>query len=165
VVHNSFKFCYLFSSKGSEKCMKTSNYLLKTKGGFSSVIAALILMLLAVAAGVVVYGYVMGWLGGATNIPSSTKGVLQYDSLYATAGSPGTITIYVRNVGQKELTLSRVYVNGQNETFTLSDYTLSAGEVSSAISISYSMTAGQTFDIKVTCTDGTFISQSVEAKS
>jgi hypothetical protein len=136
----------------------------RAKGGFSSVIAALILMLLAIAAGVVVYGYVMGWLGGATNVPSSTKGALQFDSLYARAGSPGNITIYVRNVGQKVLTLSRVYVNGANQTFSLSKYTLNVGEVSGLISVPFPMTAGLTYEVRVSCTDGTTISQSVEAK-
>jgi len=144
--------------------MKISD-MLRSKRAFSPVIAALILMLIAVAAGVVLYGYIMGWLGGATNVPPSTKGELQFDSLYATAGSPGTIMVYVRNVGQKEMTLSRVYVNGENKTFTLSDYTLSIDEVSGAISISHTMTAGYTYEVKATCTDGTSISQSVEAKS
>ncbi len=143
---------------------KTVKRFLRDKRAFSPVIAALILMLIAVAAGVVVYGYVMGWLGGATNVPPGTKGELQFDSLYATAGSPGNITVYVRNVGQKELTLSRVYVNGENMTFTLSDHTLSVGEVSGTITVSYTMVAGLTYQVKVTCTDGTAISQSVEAR-
>jgi flagellin-like protein len=138
---------------------------MKSQKGFSPVIASLILMLIAVAAGVVVYGYVMGWLGGATNIPGGTKGELQFDSMYATAGSPGTITVYVRNVGQKELTLSRVYVNGENKTFSLSDYVLSIGEVSGTIGVSHTMTAGYTYEVRLTCTDGTSISQSVEAKA
>ena len=45
-------------------------------------------MLLAVASGIVVYSFVMGWLGGATNSSSGvTIGQLQFESLYATAGS------------------------------------------------------------------------------
>ena len=147
--------------------MKT-RYLMKNNAGFSSVIAALILMLLAVASGVVVYGYVMGWLGGATNVANNTKGILEFDSLYAKAGTGGlngTITIYVRNVGQKELNISSVYVNGEAKTFTLSDPVLSPNEVSAAITVTYPMTAGLTYEVKVTCKDGTFISQSVEAKS
>ena len=143
---------------------KMTERFLSEKRAFSSVIAALILMLIAVAAGVVLYGYVMGWLGGATNVPPSTKGELQFDSLYATAGLPGNITIYVRNVGQKELTLSRVYVNGENMTFALSDYTLSIGEVSGTVTFGYPMTAGLTYEVRISCTDGTSISQSVEAK-
>jgi flagellin-like protein len=46
--------------------------LMKNKKAFSAIIAALILMLIAVAAGVVVYAYVMGWIGGVqTNPPVS----------------------------------------------------------------------------------------------
>jgi flagellin-like protein len=40
--------------------------ILKNRRAFSAVIASLILMLLAVAAGGVVYAYVMGWIGGST---------------------------------------------------------------------------------------------------
>ena len=142
----------------------TVKRILREKKAFSPVIAALILMLIAVAAGVVVYGYVMGWLGGATNVPPAAKGELQFDSLYAAGGSPGSITVYVRNVGQKEVTLSRVYVGGQNKTFTLTDYVLSVNEVSGTISVSHTMTTGLTYEVRITCTDGTTVSRSVEAK-
>jgi hypothetical protein len=84
----------------------------KNKTAFSAVIASLILMLLAVAAGVVVYGYVMGWIGGAQQNPTST-GKLQIDSIVAYAGpATGNITLYVRNVGAVSLTPSSIYVNG-----------------------------------------------------
>ncbi|NLD66911.1 MAG: hypothetical protein GX648_10125, partial [Crenarchaeota archaeon] len=43
--------------------------LMKNKKAFSAIIAALILMLIAVAAGVVVYAYVMGWIGGVQTNP------------------------------------------------------------------------------------------------
>jgi len=142
--------------------MKT-RYLMKNNAGFSSVIAALILMLLAVASGVVVYGYVMGWLGGATNVANNTKGILEFDSLYADATS-GDITIYVRNVGQKELTLQSVYVDGVSKYSALNEK-LEPGVVSNAITVNFTtMIAGQTFEVRVSCTDGTFISQSVVAK-
>ena len=53
-----------------------------SKTGFSAVIAALILMLLAVAAGVVVYAYVMGWIGN-TQQSSTSTGIMQIDSITA----------------------------------------------------------------------------------
>jgi hypothetical protein len=145
--------------------MKSLKKSLKARRAFSSVVSALILMLVAVAAGAVIYSYAMGWLGGATQgFVGGATGQLQFESVSATAGSPGTITIYVRNVGQKELTISRVYVDGANKTFTLSDHTLSKDEASGTISVSHTMSAGQTYEVKVTCEDGTTISQSVQTK-
>jgi len=80
-------------------------------------VGALILMLLAVASGVVVYAYVMGWLGGATG----------------TTAIPGTgASITVQSVAYLE--------------------------------VSHTMTEGYVYEVKVTCKDGTAVSQSVEAK-
>jgi FlaG/FlaF family flagellin (archaellin) len=148
--------------------MKKLRRLFRSKRAFSPVIAALILMLLAVAAGVVVYAYVMGWLGGATQTPGSTQGKLQYDSLYATASSD-VIQIYVRNVGGKDLTLSdSIYVQGtkftnaSSLTTSLTVGSLAYLEVDTTGTIDLSQ--GYHYEVKVTCTDGTAVSQSVEAK-
>jgi len=65
----------------------------KNKRAFSAIIAALIMMLLAVAAGVVVYAYVMGWIGGAQQNPTQT-GKTKFDSITANA-TAGTISMYV----------------------------------------------------------------------
>jgi len=141
------------------------------KRAFSPVIAALILMLLAVAAGVVVYSYVMGWLGGATQNPGGQKGELQFDSIHATA-LDDVIKIYIRNVGGKDLTISHVYVEGvaqKNGTDTTTD----VDEVIAVNTVKYlqvdtsasgTLTAGYHYEVKVTCTDGTTVSQSVEAE-
>lgn len=149
--------------------MKKRKGLLRAKRAFSPVIAALILMLLAVAAGVVVYAYVMGWLGGATQNPGGTKGQLQFDSLHATA-SDDVIKIYARNVGGKDVLLEAIYVDGtkfDNATaITTLSGTLSVKELgylqvdtTGTITIS----EGYQYEVKVTCTDGTTVSQSVEA--
>ncbi|MFZ1039187.1 MAG: archaellin/type IV pilin N-terminal domain-containing protein, partial [Candidatus Bathyarchaeia archaeon] len=91
--------------------MKSLRRMFRAKRAFSAVIASLILMLLAVAAGVVVYAYVMGWIGGATQNPTHT-GQMQFDSIYASAGSSGKIKMYVRNVGGVDLNLSKIYISG-----------------------------------------------------
>jgi flagellin-like protein len=132
------------------------------KRAFSPVIAALILMLIAVAAGVVAYSYVMGWLGGATETDDGVKGQLQIDSIYATA-STNNITVYVRNVGQKTLTLASFYVDGL--LYVSPSDELGLGVVSSVIfTVDKTLTYGNFYVVRVTCTDGTTVSQSVEAK-
>jgi hypothetical protein len=138
--------------------------LLRAKRAFSAVIASLILMLLAVAAGVVVYGYVMGWLGGATTTTGGTQGKLQIDSMHA---NTTLIRIYVRNTGGKDLLLSKIYVDGVQKAnaTAIADAGVSITVQSvKYLQVSNTMVAGYSYEVKVTCKDGTTISQSVEAK-
>jgi hypothetical protein len=140
--------------------------LFKNKYAFSAIIASLILMLLAVAAGVVVYAYVMGWIGGAQQNPTST-GKLQADSIVASA-SAGTITLYVRNVGAGSLQVSSVYVSGVNQTTIPSGLTGSLEVQETAggtITVNdVTMVASTFYEVKVVCTDGTMVSTSVQAQ-
>lgn len=137
---------------------------LRAKKAFSAVIASLILMLLAVAAGVVVYAYVMGWIGGTTQNPTRT-GQLQFDSIYASSGTPGKIKMYVRNVGGMDLNVSNIYVGGvatANNT-ALTDGTVSVHTVI-YLEVNYTMTQNYFYTVAVSCKDGTALSQSVQAK-
>ena len=139
--------------------MRIWKKLLRAKRAFSPVIAALILMLLAVAAGVVVYSYVMGWMGGATQNPTTTKGQLQYDSL---ANNATHILVYVRNVGGRTLDLTNgaVYVDGVEE-LALSG-SLAVGEVKD-VGFAFTCVADSSYIVVVCCKDGTTIAQSFRA--
>ena len=135
-----------------------------SKRAFSAVIASLILMLLAVAAGVVVYAYVMGWIGGQTQNPQRT-GQLQFDSLYADA-TTDTIKIYVRNVGGTDLNVTKIYVNGVEKT---NSTPITNGLLSVQNSIylevnSTTLVQNYFYEVAVVCKDGTSISQSTQAK-
>jgi flagellin-like protein len=146
--------------------MKGIKRLLRARRAFSPVIASLILMLLAVAAGVVVYAYVMGWLGGATKTGGGTQGKLQFESIYADA-TDDKIKIYVRNVGGKDLLLSKIYVDGSEKAnaTAISDAGVSLTVQSVAyLEVSHTMTAGYSYEVTVACKDGTTASQSVEAE-
>ncbi len=146
--------------------MKKLKRVLRTQRAFSTVIASLILMMLAVSAGVLVYSYVIGWLGAATQTTGGTKGQLQFDSIYADA-TADTIKIYVRNVGGKNLLLSKVYVDGvlKANATAIADAGVSITVQSVAyLEVSNTMTAGYFYEVKVTCKDGTLVSQSVEGK-
>jgi hypothetical protein len=144
--------------------MKMLKKVFGSKRAFSAVIASLILMLLAVAAGVVVYAYVMGWIGSATTNPRQT-GHLSFDTLYA---STSVIRMAIRNVGGTTLVLDQVYVNGNNLTGsctpTISNMTSLAPQGVVSLNVTYPMTSGIYYNIQVTCKDGTMISQSVQAQ-
>jgi len=138
--------------------------LFKSKRAFSAIIASLILMLLAVAAGVVVYAYVMGWIGATQQNPTST-GKLEVDSIVA---STSTIKMYVRNVGGSDLVLNKTYVEGvfvANSTTAISDTTGALPiQATAYIELSYTMTKHNFYAVSVVCKDGTRIDTSVEAK-
>jgi hypothetical protein len=136
----------------------------KNKRAFSAIIAALIMMLLAVAAGVVVYAYVMGWIGGAQQNPTQT-GKLSFDSITANA-TAGTISMYVRNVGSNNIILNQAYVGGTavaNATAITSTTGVLAVQSTAYLQVSYAMTVHNFYDVKVVCKDGTTVSTSVEA--
>ena len=146
--------------------MQKVKELLRAKRAFSPVIAALILMLLAVAAGVVVYAYVMGWIGGATGGAGGTTGEMQFDSITIDV-SADTVTMYVRNTGSKDLTIDYIYIEGTGWAETDADVTctpsLTVNTVQSIVvdtSGSLSFTADYSYEVKVVCTDGTTVSQS-----
>ena len=136
----------------------------RSKKAFSAVIASLILMLLAVAAGVVVYAYVMGWIGGTTQNPTRT-GQMQFDSLSAKAAT-NNIQMYIRNVGGTNLTISKIYVEGidtANQTANTTGTTLGVQNVD-FVNVTYTMTKSYFYEVAVVCKDGTTVSQSVQAK-
>jgi hypothetical protein len=139
-----------------------------SKRGFSAIIASLILMLLAVAAGVVVYAYVMGWIGGATTNPRQT-GHLSFDTMYANTTAK-TINVAVRNVGGTNLLLSNIYIAGVDVTancapaIPATGYTLNVQAVVLLTLSNVNMTVGSYPNVLVACKDGTQISQSVPAQ-
>jgi Kef-type K+ transport system membrane component KefB len=153
--------------------------IVKKRKGISTFIATLLLMVLAVAAGVVIYAYVMGYLGGFTT--PQTMGALSLDNAAlntaAVAPTPA-LTAYLRNIGHTTFTLNTVYITygtttvkclapvltpqtgdaantiGENHVGTL---TLPISEFPSDFG-----TAGRTYSIKVIGADNTQITFNVK---
>jgi hypothetical protein len=162
--------------KQGESNMKMLKEMLGSRKAFSAVIASLILMLLAVAAGVVVYAYVMGWVGGATTNPRQT-GHLSFDTISASVGT-SKINLALRNVGGTNLMLANVYVQSVDLTsycsinFAPNNYTTPLNSTGyllpvqsvANIAINYTLTTGVYYNVQVACKDGTTISQSVQAQ-
>ena len=144
--------------------MKILGKMLRAKKAFSPVIAALILMLLAVAAGVVVYSYTMGWIGGATKTSASTKGILAFDSVWHNTSH---VIFTLRNVGADSLTPDKVYIDGVAKSLAGggSFAALAPKVESDEFYVAHTGIADYTYEVKVTCTDGTIISQGVIATS
>jgi flagellin-like protein len=154
------------------------------KKGVSPVIATLLLIVIAVAAAVVTYTFVMGFVGTSTASASTAQGQLTYDA-YKVEGTTGnaSITIYLRNVGGKSVTVSAVYVAGTLYTYapadnitglssgtnwmlaftngTNSTLTIDVGETKMLYIRSNTTNPAQWNEVKVICTDGTTLSLSV----
>ncbi len=73
------------------------------KSAISPIIATLLLILIAIAAGVVVYAYVIGFVGNSTGNTGGSQSVISIDNFCASASGKcsGTqaYSIVVRNVG------------------------------------------------------------------
>ncbi|NHV45447.1 MAG: type IV pilin [Candidatus Verstraetearchaeota archaeon] len=156
------------------------------KKGVSPVIATLLLIVIAVAAAVVTYTFVMGFVGTSTASASTAQGQLTYDA-YKVEGTYGNanITIYLRNIGGKAVTVNAVYVAGTaytnnqtvNNTTQLqpssnqwmlantsgynSTLTIDVGETKMLFITSGAINPAQLNEVKIVCTDGTTLSLSV----
>ncbi|HYB02985.1 MAG TPA: archaellin/type IV pilin N-terminal domain-containing protein [Nitrososphaerales archaeon] len=82
---------------------------IKQKKAISPIIATLLLILIAIAAGVVVYAYVIGFVGNSTSNAGGSTDSLSVDQLYLThVTTSAPVTAYVRNLGPS----SESYNNG-----------------------------------------------------
>jgi hypothetical protein len=78
------------------------------KDGISTFIATLLLMVLAVSAGVVIYAYTMGYLGGFGG--PQTMGAISLDTYNFASNTQ--LQVYVRNIGKTTFELQSVYIDG-----------------------------------------------------
>lgn len=138
----------------------------KNSRAFSAVIASLILMLLAVAAGGVVYAYVMGWIGGAQQ-NTATNGLMTIDSATASVADK-QIKIYVRNSGGTNLVLDNFYIAGTSVLANSTQLTSTSSKLpiqgTSCLQFTKTLTANTFYDVKIVCIDGTTVSTSVLAE-
>lgn len=134
--------------------------ILRNRRAISTFIAVLLLMILAVAGGVVIYTYTMGYLGSLGG--SSTPGALSLD---AKSCNTTHITAYVRNVGSVDVNVSRAYVNNAPGTlYQNQDVRITVGSVGTVI-INGTYTVGATYQVKLVCDDNTQLSFSVKCES
>jgi len=137
----------------------------RKRRGISPVIAVLLLILIAVAAGVMTYAFVIGWVGGATKSTPAAQGQLSLD--YATASSStGTIEAYVRNVGGINEEIVKAYVTAPDGSVTPIDISPAVSIAPNSVgyvSLSVTMTEGYVYTVKLVCQDGTSLVFQVRA--
>ena len=137
----------------------------KSKRGISTVLATLMMIVIAVAGSLVTYAWVMGYLSFTTNKAGSA---LQIQSVSYSADPvllTGTLKVYVQNVGQAPIildTAGALYVNGVLKT----GYTITGVSATGALNQGQTATftdatvgpslAGTKVVVKIVAHDGTF---------
>jgi flagellin-like protein len=119
--------------------------ILKSKKALSPVVAAIILIAVTVAVSIAV----AAWMGALTF--SFMAGTEEARISYVTWDDPSThATIYITvdNQGTSAITLERAYVNNGLVTSNCTGESIEDGK-SEVFSITYTWTAGQTYDITV----------------
>ncbi|MDE1971307.1 MAG: hypothetical protein KGI50_07075 [Patescibacteria group bacterium] len=149
--------------------------------GISPIIATLLLILIAIAAGVVVYAYIIGFMGSTTsqiNIPNTSDQV----SIAAWSISTAAVQVFLQNIGKNNATLGNVYVYSSTgsliETATPLTCTFSTNATSlknCAVpagftaqitqTLATSLIKGQFYSIMVTTQNGQSISTTLERAS
>jgi flagellin-like protein len=118
----------------------------------SPVISVLLMIAIAVVASLVVYAWVMGYIGFQTGHVGKA---VQIQSI-SRVGTTG-LNVYVQNVGDSQISLTAqsVYVNGTQWVATPTPASLTPG-ATSTVAATGTIAAGDTVTVKVTSTDGTF---------
>jgi flagellin-like protein len=127
--------------------------------GVSPVIATLLLIVIAVAAAVLAYIWIIGYQGTLTQQASTAQlqerikiEAVQYDS------TTNTLTVYVRNIGDVNVVIDALYVIDKTGTIigsrTNVGLTLTPGQVDSD-TVSATLTSGETYTVKAVTQKGT----------
>lgn len=126
----------------------------------SPVISVLLMIAVAVVASLVVYAWVMGFVGSKTN---QVGKAIQIQSV---ARTTGTLSVYVQNVGDSPVTFSApcIYINGTAVATGFGANPALGQNVATGATVSFTNVAltgitfasGDTVTVKVASTDGTF---------
>ena len=79
--------------------------------GISPVVGVLLLILIAISAGIMVYAFIAGWIGSATtNTSTPGSNPLYVEYVYADAAND-LLTMSIRNLGSDTVVIDKIYVN------------------------------------------------------
>jgi flagellin-like protein len=159
----------------------------KERRAISPIIATLLLILIAIAAGVVVYAYVIGFVGSTTGTQGTGTSQLSID-IASGASSSSSVTAFVRNIGGSSAVITAFYVLdstgnpvaggsfiGTTATSSASACatitavagmacSLAAGSsVKISVASGITMSSGSTYELKVTTADGSVVTYSYKA--
>jgi VCBS repeat-containing protein len=125
----------------------------------SPVISVLLMIAIAVVASLVVYAWIMGYIGGTT---TKTGQAIQIQS-YAVSPDGTTLYVYVQNVGQGTVNFDPsacVYVNNEGKSASIGSNSLNAGYTATLTITGLSLDVTKSVSIKVVTSGGTYMEAS-----
>ncbi len=137
--------------------------------GISPIIAVLLLVIIAVAAAVLTYLWVLGYIGTVQQ-QGGTESLQERIKIEGVEISGGTInTVYVRNIGDVNAEIDTVYLidpTGSSTDCDVSNTELTPGTLSEidTSGCGFGVTSGETYVIKVVTTTGAEASYSFTYK-
>jgi len=151
------------------------------KRAVSEVVGALLMIALAVTAGVVVYVYASGLMGSLqgskVNPPYMEKITLDYYQWIMKSTTNGTLTLVLRNTGSAQLTLADFFIAGNPIAANATSFgygcltaqnprNLNVNAAGCQVELSYtglSFTSGVAYNVRVVTTDGAIFDYSCVA--
>jgi archaellum component FlaF (FlaF/FlaG flagellin family) len=111
---------------------------MRARSGVSPIIATMILILIATAAGVLLWFWVSGYVSRNPAMQSALEERIKIEAVRVDVGSEGTtITLYVRNIGSITVNISSGYVLDMNGNLImggpLNEVMIKPGEVGRVI--------------------------------
>jgi len=133
--------------------------MLKSRKAISPILATLLLIVIAVAAIVVTYAWIMTYMGSA----AQQAGVMLKKDAPCLWQS-GNITIYVRNTGTADAEIDKVYINAQPQIFSCSPSKIVEKEGGAiTIVVTYNWTSGTAYQFQISPKQGEPLSFSEKA--
>jgi flagellin-like protein len=128
------------------------------RAGVSPVIATLLLIVIAVAAAVLAYIWIIGYQGTLTQ-QASTAQLQERIKIEAVQYTDGNLTVYVRNIGDVKVNVTALYVYDPSGTILQAKtdaniINLTPGSINFD-SISVTLTSGTTYTVKAVTSKGT----------
>jgi flagellin-like protein len=126
--------------------------------GVSPVIATLLLILIAVAAAVLVYLWVSGYVGTATRAQPEMEEKIKIEAVSGVKSGPTTITCYVRNIGGVDAVIVSAYLEAGGIVVSSASAggqtSITPGEVKTVTASGLNLSPGKTYTIKLVTKTG-----------
>jgi FlaG/FlaF family flagellin (archaellin) len=125
----------------------------KSRRGVSTIIAVLLMIIITVAAAVIVWAFLSGYIGART-APSTQTSVIQINAIHVGAAGTGGATVDVQLVSAgSDPSIVAVYVNGVLDTATYpTTWTATTMGSTKTIDVALAIAVGNV--VKVVCADG-----------
>ena len=125
--------------------------------GISPIIAVLLLVIIAVAAAILTYLWVLGYIGTVQQ-QGGTEALQERIKIEGVSYDGSALTVYIRNIGDVQTTIDAIYVFDSTGTLAADpvtglNMTLTPGDVNSG-QISVTLQNGMTYVVKVVSTTG-----------